>query len=65
MFPKLISLLGLVVFIALAWLFSNNRRAFAWRTVLWGLALQFAFAAFILHTSVGEGIFSKAQGAVN
>jgi len=65
MFPKLISLLGLVVFIALAWLFSNNRRAFPWRTVLWGLALQFAFAAFILHTSVGEGIFSKAQGAVD
>ncbi len=65
MFPKLISLLGLAAFIALGWLLSNNRRRFPWRTVLWGLGLQFAFALFILHTRMGAGIFEKAQGAVD
>ena len=64
MFPKLISLLGLVVFIALGWLLSNNRRAFPWRTVLWGLGLQFAFALFILHTRIGEKLFQGATDMV-
>jgi CNT family concentrative nucleoside transporter len=64
MLPKLISLLGLVAFIALGWLLSINRRAFPWRTVLWGLGLQFAFALFILKTPVGERLFLGAQNAV-
>ena len=64
MFPKMISLLGLVAFIALGWLLSNNRRAFPWRTVLWGLGLQFAFALFILHTPIGKGLFSAATDMV-
>jgi CNT family concentrative nucleoside transporter len=64
MVPKLISLLGLVAFIALGWLLSNNRRAFPWRTVLWGLGLQFAFALFILHTPIGERLFQGATDMV-
>ncbi|MCC6820088.1 MAG: hypothetical protein IT579_05085, partial [Verrucomicrobia subdivision 3 bacterium] len=36
---KLISLLGLVVFVGVAWTISSHRRLFPWRTVLWGLAL--------------------------
>jgi CNT family concentrative nucleoside transporter len=61
---KLVSLLGLVVMIALAWGLSLNRKKFPWRTVLWGLALQFAFALFILHTKLGQKVFSFAQQAV-
>ena len=61
---RLISLLGLIVLLALGWALSNNRRAFPWRTVLWGLGLQFAFALFILKTPVGAGIFAGAQGVV-
>jgi concentrative nucleoside transporter, CNT family len=64
MLPRLISLLGLVAFIAMAWLLSNNRRGFPWRTVLWGLGLQFAFALFILHTPIGAGIFEGATTMV-
>jgi CNT family concentrative nucleoside transporter len=64
MLPKLISLLGLVAFIALGWLLSNNRRAFPWRTVLWGLGLQFAFALFILHTPIGGKLFQGATDMV-
>jgi CNT family concentrative nucleoside transporter len=62
---RLVSLLGLVVLIALAWALSNNRRSFPWRTVLWGLGLQFFFALFILKTPVGQRLFAGAQYAVN
>ena len=40
---KLISLLGLVVFIAMAWAISANKKKFPWRAVTWGLVLQFVF----------------------
>jgi len=54
---RLVSVLGIVVFIALAWLMSSNKRRFPWRVVAGGLALQFAFAAFILLTDAGEAVF--------
>ena len=62
---RLISLLGLFVLLALAWALSNNRRAFPWRTVIWGLALQFIFALCILKTPVGASIFLGAQSVVD
>lgn len=64
MLDRFISLFGVAVFIALGWLLSNNRRAFPWRTVLAGLALQFGFALFILHTPIGRGLFEWASAAV-
>jgi len=60
---NLISLLGLVVMIALAWACSLNRRRFPWRTVLAGLALQFGIALFILETTAGRKTFEGAQAA--
>ena len=45
---KLVSLLGLVVFIGLAWAISSNRKQFPLRAVLWGLGLQFTFGWLIL-----------------
>jgi CNT family concentrative nucleoside transporter len=64
MLPRLTSILGLVVFIGIAWLLSNNRRRFPWRTVLSGLGLQFAFALLILKTGVGLTAFAAVQNAV-
>jgi len=61
---KLIALLGLVTFIALAWAISSRRRLFPWRTVLWGLGLQFAFALLILKTSPGRMIFDFTGSAI-
>ncbi len=61
---RLISALGLVVILVCAWLISSNRRIFPWRTVLWGVGLQFAFALFILKTWVGEALFSGAGRAI-
>lgn len=53
-----ICLLGLVAFITLAWLVSEQRRMFPWRVVIGGLALQFGLAVFVLKTSVGKQLFS-------
>jgi CNT family concentrative nucleoside transporter len=52
-----VSLLGLLVFVALAWAMSAHRSAVDWRTVLWGLGLQFVFAALILLTEPGRALF--------
>jgi len=62
---KLISLLGLVVFVFVAWLISSHRRLFPWRTVLWGVALQFIFALLILKTPWGAKVFDFTGRAVN
>lgn len=65
MLLRLASLLGLCALLTCAWALSNRRRAFPWRTVLWGLGLQFVFALFILKTPVGEALFAGAQRVVN
>src|SRR5947207_5809980 len=62
---QLISALGLVAMLACAWLLSNNRKQFPWRTVIWGMALQFAFALFILKTPIGLRLFQGAQVVVD
>jgi CNT family concentrative nucleoside transporter len=62
---RLISLLGLAAMIFFAWLFSYNRKLFPWRTVLWGLALQFIFAVLILKTPWGSAVFDFTGRAIN
>jgi len=62
---KLVSLLGLVVFVGLAWALSQNRKLFPWRTVLWGLGLQFTFAVLILKTPWGAAVFDFTGRAIN
>lgn len=61
---KLISLFGLVVFIALAWALSCHRKRFPWRTVLWGVGLQFTFAVLILKTPWGAAVFEFTGAAM-
>jgi CNT family concentrative nucleoside transporter len=62
---KLVSLLGLAVMVATAWAISEKRKLFPWRTVLWGIGLQFIFALLILDTNVGKMIFDFTGRAVN
>ena len=57
-------LLGLVVILAVAWLFSAHRRAIKPKLLLWGLGLQFAFAFLVLKTGFGY-VFQGASVAVN
>lgn len=58
------SAVGLVVFLALAWLLSSNRRRFPSRTVAWGLALQFTLALLILKTGPGRALFDLGGKAI-
>ena len=53
-------LLGLVTMLGLAFAFSTNRRAIRFKTVAWGLGLQFALAVFVLQVQAGEWLFAKA-----
>jgi CNT family concentrative nucleoside transporter len=62
---RLISALGLVIFIGVAYAFSVNRRAVRWQPVLWGIALQLIFALFILKTTLGFAIFNFLGEGVN
>ena len=60
---KLISLTGLVAFIALAWAISFRRGRFPWRTVLTGLCLQVALAAILIpDTIIGRSLYTFADG---
>ncbi|HKF23263.1 MAG TPA: nucleoside transporter C-terminal domain-containing protein [Candidatus Angelobacter sp.] len=49
-------LLGIAVLLALAYLFSTNRRAIRLKTVLWGLGLQFVFAVLVFKYNVGRAV---------
>jgi CNT family concentrative nucleoside transporter len=57
---KLISLLGWFTMIAVAWAISYNRKLFPWRTVVWGVGLQFTLALLILKTPWGGALFDFA-----
>jgi CNT family concentrative nucleoside transporter len=48
----------------LAWIFSTNRRAIRWRTVIWGLSLQIVFALLVLEWTVGQRILSAVGAAI-
>jgi len=57
---KLISLFGWFAMLATAWAISYNRKLFPWRTVVWGVGLQFTLAVLILKTPWGGALFDFA-----
>jgi CNT family concentrative nucleoside transporter len=57
-------LLGLIVFISLAYIFSTNRRAIRWKTVAWGLGLQIVFAFAVIKWNYGQTILSSVSGVI-
>src|SRR5690554_980863 len=57
-YSRLMSGVGLLALLGIAWSLSMDRRSIPWRVVLWGTGLQFAFALFILRTPLGERIFA-------
>lgn len=61
---RLLSLAGLFAFIAVAWLFSVDRKAVRWRPVVWGVALQLVFAAIVLLPDVGKDVFRVVDSGV-
>lgn len=54
---RLVSVVGLFVFVGISYALSVNRRAIRWSPVLWGIALQLIFALLILKTAPGFAVF--------
>ena len=57
-------LIGLILIVGGAYLFSSDRKAIKLRLLLWGLGLQFGFAFLVLKTDFGY-VFQAASVAVN
>jgi concentrative nucleoside transporter, CNT family len=55
---------GLALILALAYCLSSARRAIDYRTVAWGLGLQFVFALIVLKTEVGRAVFQSLGGVI-
>lgn len=51
------ALLGIAIFVGLAWLVSWDRSRFQWRVVVGGVLLQIAIAWVVLETSLGTRFF--------
>lgn len=58
MISVLFGLLGLLVLLSIAWLFSNNKKKINWRLVLSGVGLQLIFAVFVILTPWGAIVFN-------
>jgi CNT family concentrative nucleoside transporter len=59
------SAFGICVIVALAWVLSEDRRAFPWRTVAAGLVLQAVLALFLLKVPVACAGLLGLNGAVD
>ena len=57
MLARLICVLGLVVFMLLAWAISSDRKKIPWRVIIGGLILQFTLAFIVLKTTPGQWVF--------
>lgn len=61
---RFVSLLGLFIFIAIAWALSENRKAIDWRLVAWALGLQILIGLLFLRTGVRGAVFAGMQTVV-
>lgn len=58
---RLMSLVGLIVMVAVAFGLSSDRKNINWKTVASGLALQLTLGLLILKTSGGQAVFEGAR----
>src|SRR5271170_5775302 len=61
---RLVGVLGMITMMAVAYLFSTNRRAIRAKTVAWGLGLQIVFAFLVMRWETGRYIFQVAGDGV-
>nr|XP_045013313.1 sodium/nucleoside cotransporter 2 isoform X1 [Jaculus jaculus] len=54
---QLISFAGICMFILILFVCSKHHRAVCWRTVFWGLGLQFVFGILVIRTDPGFNAF--------
>jgi CNT family concentrative nucleoside transporter len=63
--PKVQSLVGLLVLLSIAFIWSNDRAAIDRKTVAWGLGLQIVIALIVLRTTPGREAFAAAGRGIN
>jgi len=57
-------MVGVVVFVGLAWALSRDRTRVSWRPVIWGLGLQLALGAVVLTPALQGFFFEVVDGGV-
>jgi CNT family concentrative nucleoside transporter len=62
---RLISFIGLLVMIGIAYLLSEKKKAIQWRTVITGVLLQIVFGLLILKTDLGRNVFDSIGKGFN
>jgi CNT family concentrative nucleoside transporter len=60
---RMISFVGLLVMLAIAYGLSTDRKAIRWKTVIMGILLQLFFGLIILKTPIGRTVFEYAKDA--
>src|SRR5947208_259134 len=63
--PKAQPVVGAVVILGIAYVFSTNRRAIDPGAVAFGLGLQIVFALLVLKTAAGQQLFSVLGAGIN
>jgi len=61
---NLVSLAGIFIIMAFAWLISANRKVINLRVVIWGTVIQLIFAFFIFVVPAGSKVFLFVNDAV-
>ena len=61
---RLVSFVGIFVFVGCAWLLSVNRKGVSWRPVVWGLGLQLLLGAVVLTPALQDFFFTVVDGGV-
>ncbi|XP_057670757.1 sodium/nucleoside cotransporter 2-like [Diorhabda carinulata] len=62
---RLISISGLIIFLFIGYIFSNNRSKINWKTVIWGIILQFTFGLITIRWELGRNILECIGDKVN
>jgi len=62
---RFIGILGIVVIVGLAYLFSTDRKAIKLSTIAWGLGLQLALGFFVLRVESGRWLFQVLGNGAN
>jgi CNT family concentrative nucleoside transporter len=65
MMARFTGIIGIILILGLAYLWSNNRKAINIRLVVTGLILQILLAIFILKVPIGQDIFAWLGKAIN
>ena len=55
---RLLPLVGIACILGIAYALSTDRKAIRFKTVAWGLGLQFALALFVLKSDIGRDLFA-------